>query len=120
MVLADMVSASQPASGNHATSAGQSAGVYKPVPPKQLARIENSPSDFVVTFTEDKQGFYINGKKYGPSDPPMTSVSIGGFHHWRVVNKSHEVHPFHIHQVTLSRLYREWDTALKSGVAGYG
>jgi len=53
----------------------------------------------VVTFTEDKQGFYINGKKYGASDLPMTSVSIGGFHHWRVVNNTHEVHPFHIHQV---------------------
>ena len=113
MVLADMVSASQPASGNHATSAGQSASVYKPVPPKQLARIENSPSDFVVTFTEDKQGFYINGKKYGPSDPPMTSVSIGGFHHWRVVNKSHEVHPFHIHQVHFLA-YTENGTRLSS------
>ena len=53
----------------------------------------------MVTFTEDKKGFYINGKKYGPSDPPMTSVSIGAFHHWRVVNDTHEVHPFHIHQV---------------------
>ena len=29
----------------------------------------------------------------------MDTVSIGGFHHWRVVNRSHEVHPFHIHQV---------------------
>ena len=83
------------------------------MPPKQLARIENSPSDFVVTFTEDKQGFYINGKKYGPSDPPMTSVSIGGFHHWRVVNKSHEVHPFHIHQVHFLA-YTENGTRLSS------
>jgi FtsP/CotA-like multicopper oxidase with cupredoxin domain len=53
----------------------------------------------VVTFTEDKKGFYINDKKYGPSDPPMTSVSIGAFRHWRVVNNTREVHPFHIHQV---------------------
>ena len=53
----------------------------------------------MVTFTEDKKGFYINGKKYSNSDPPMTTVSIGGFHHWRVVNNTHEVHPFHIHQV---------------------
>jgi suppressor of ftsI len=66
---------------------------------RTITRIEKSPSDFVVTFTEDKKGFYINGKKYGPSDPPMTSVSIGAFHHWRVVNDTHEVHPFHIHQV---------------------
>jgi suppressor of ftsI len=72
---------------------------YKPVPSTTITRIEKSPSDFVVTFTEDKKGFYINGKKYGPSDPPMTSVSIGAFHHWRVVNDTREVHPFHIHQV---------------------
>jgi FtsP/CotA-like multicopper oxidase with cupredoxin domain len=29
----------------------------------------------------------------------MTTVSIGDFHHWRVTNDTHEVHPFHIHQV---------------------
>jgi suppressor of ftsI len=99
MVLADIVAAPQPIRGNQAPSAGLQAPVYKPVSPKLLAKTENSPTDFVVTFTEDKKGFYINGKKYGPSDPPMTSVSIGGFHHWRVANNTHEVHPFHIHQV---------------------
>ena len=113
MVLADMVDAAQPARGNHAASAGRPARVYKPVPPKLMARMENSPSDFVVTFTEDKKGFYINGKKYGPSDPPMTSVSIGGFHHWRVVNDTHEVHPFHIHQVHFLA-YAENGTRLSS------
>ena len=99
MVLADMIAATPPSHANHAAWAAPAPAVYKPVSPKLIARIENSPSDFVVTFTEDKNGFYINGKKYGPSDPPMTSVSIGGFHHWRVVNNTHEVHPFHIHQV---------------------
>jgi len=113
MVLADMVAAPRPTLGNHAGSAGQPAPVYKPLPPKLLARIENSPSDFVVTFTEDKKGFYINGKKYGPSDPPMTSVSIGAFHHWRVVNNSREVHPFHIHQVHFLA-YAENGTRLSS------
>jgi suppressor of ftsI len=99
MVLADIVAAPQPIHGNQAASVGLPAPVYKPVSPKLIARMESSPSDFVATFTEDKKGFYINGKKYGPSDPPMTSVSIGGFHHWRVANNTHEVHPFHIHQV---------------------
>jgi suppressor of ftsI len=73
--------------------------VYKPLSPKLIATVEKSVPDFVVTFTEDKKGFYINGKKFGPSDPPMISVSVGAFHHWRVVNDTHEVHPFHIHQV---------------------
>jgi suppressor of ftsI len=99
MVLADLVDVPQ---RNHeiSSSSGRApAPLYKPVSSATIARIENSPSDFVVTFTEDKKGFYINQKKYGPSDAPMTSVSIGAFHHWRVVNDTHEVHPFHIHQV---------------------
>jgi FtsP/CotA-like multicopper oxidase with cupredoxin domain len=29
----------------------------------------------------------------------MVTVDIGGYHRWRVVNKTREVHPFHIHQV---------------------
>src|SRR6201996_5209628 len=99
MVLADLVAGQSPNHGNQPASAGQTSPLYKPVSPNLIAKTENSPSDFVVTFTEDKKGFYINGKKYSPSDPPMTSVSIGGFHHGRVVNKTHEVHPFHIHQV---------------------
>jgi suppressor of ftsI len=99
MVLADLVDVTEPNHEISNASPRSPAALYKPVPSTTITRIENSPSDFVVTFTEDKKGFYINGKKYGPSDPPMTSVSIGGFHHWRVVNDTHEVHPFHIHQV---------------------
>src|SRR5271163_4471071 len=64
MVVADMVAASQPTHRNQAASAGLPAPVYKPVSPKLIASVESSPSDFVVTFTEDKKGFYINGKKY--------------------------------------------------------
>jgi suppressor of ftsI len=99
MVLADLVDMPQSDHNISNTSPQPPAALYKPVPSATITRIENSPSDFVVTFTEDKHGFYINGKKYGPSDPPMTIVSIGAFHHWRVVNDTHEVHPFHIHQV---------------------
>jgi FtsP/CotA-like multicopper oxidase with cupredoxin domain len=99
MVLADLVDVTQPHHEISKTSVRPPAPLYKPVSSTTTTRIEKSPSDFVVTFTEDKKGFYINGKKYGPSDPPMTSVSIGAFHHWRVVNDTHEVHPFHIHQV---------------------
>ncbi|MGB6686952.1 MAG: multicopper oxidase domain-containing protein [Terracidiphilus sp.] len=52
-----------------------------------------------VTFTEDKGGFYINGRKFGMADPPTTTVATGSYRHWRVVNNTREVHPFHIHQV---------------------
>jgi suppressor of ftsI len=99
MVLADLVDVAQSDHEISKTSVRPPAPLYKPVSSTTITRIENSPSDFVVTFTEDKKGFYINRKKYGPSDPPMTSVSIGAFHHWRVANDTHEVHPFHIHQV---------------------
>ena len=99
MVLADIVDIPQPAPVVPTALASAQPPVYKPLSPKLIGRLENSPADFVVTFTEDKKGFYINDKKYGPSDPPMTSVSIGAFRHWRVVNNTHEVHPFHIHQV---------------------
>jgi suppressor of ftsI len=99
MVLADLVDVKQRNHEISNTSVRPPAPLYKPVSSTTITRIENSLSDFVVTFTEDKKGFYINGKKYGPSDAPMTSVSVGTFHHWRVVNDTHEVHPFHIHQV---------------------
>jgi FtsP/CotA-like multicopper oxidase with cupredoxin domain len=33
------------------------------------------------------------------SDPPMVTVSTGAYRHWRVVNATKELHPFHIHQV---------------------
>jgi len=81
MVLADLVDVPQPAHVIPTALPSAQLPVYKPLSPKLIARLEDSPSDFVVTFTEDKKGFYINDKKYGPSDPPMTSVSAGAFRH---------------------------------------
>ena len=99
MVLADMVDLVQPTLGISTAPIDTSVSIYKPLSPKLITSVENSAADFVVTFTEDKKGFYINGKKYGAMDPPMTSVVIGTYRHWRVVNNTQEVHPFHIHQV---------------------
>jgi FtsP/CotA-like multicopper oxidase with cupredoxin domain len=99
MVLADLVSVMQPDSESRTTPVHARVPIFKPLSPALAAHVETTSPDFVVHFTEDKNGFYINGKKYGPSDPPMTTVSIGAFHHWHVTNDTHEVHPFHIHQV---------------------
>jgi FtsP/CotA-like multicopper oxidase with cupredoxin domain len=99
MVLADLVNIAEPALAIRTQPVDAQPPIFKPVSPALIARIESSSPDFVVHFTEDKKGFYINGKKYSPSDPPMTTVSIGAFHHWKVTNDTHEVHPFHIHQV---------------------
>jgi FtsP/CotA-like multicopper oxidase with cupredoxin domain len=29
----------------------------------------------------------------------MTSVRVGTYQHWRILNRTAELHPFHIHQV---------------------
>ena len=34
-----------------------------------------------------------------PDAPPMTSARVGTYQHWRIVNETAELHPFHIHQV---------------------
>jgi FtsP/CotA-like multicopper oxidase with cupredoxin domain len=52
-----------------------------------------------VSLTEDKNGFYINDQKYAPESVPMTRARVGTYQHWRILNKSGELHPMHIHQV---------------------
>jgi suppressor of ftsI len=99
MTLADLVALPRTTARTAPASAHGYAAMYKPVSPAQIASVENSPPDFTVTFTEDKNGFYINGKKFGMADPPMVTVATGTFRHWRVVNATNELHPFHIHQV---------------------
>src|SRR5713226_879412 len=64
-----------------------------------LRAFEDSQPDFVVSFTEDKNGFYINDQKYAPESAPMARVRVGTYQHWRILNKSAELHPMHIHQV---------------------
>jgi len=64
-----------------------------------LRTFEASQPDFVVSFTEDKNGFYINDQKYAPDSAPMTRARVGTYQHWRVLNKTRELHPMHIHQV---------------------
>jgi suppressor of ftsI len=99
MTLADIVSLPHSAERTPPTPRDLQTPVYKPISPAQITSIESSSPDFVVTFTEDKNGFYINGKKFGMSDPPMVTIPTGAYHHWRVVNSTNELHPFHIHQV---------------------
>src|SRR6266446_6954933 len=64
-----------------------------------LAAEEKAPPRFIVTFTEDKKGFYINGEKFAPDAAPMVRAKIGTLQHWRIVNATKELHPMHIHQV---------------------
>jgi suppressor of ftsI len=73
--------------------------VYKELPKRQLETVEASAPDFIVLFTEDKNGFYINGKLFSMDSALMLTVRVGSLQHWRVINKTREVHPFHAHQV---------------------
>jgi len=97
MILADIVSTQPP--GSHTRPALGGAPVYATYSPTVLKRVEASEPQFVVTFTEDKQGFYINGQKFDMNAGPMLTVDVGSLQHWRVTNPTREVHPFHIHQV---------------------
>jgi suppressor of ftsI len=101
MVLADLDNSVMPLPSSTSTSGSPrtQAAAYRPLSHNLLNRVEKSEPQFVVRFTEDKNGFYINDKKYSPDSEPMTTVNIGSYVHWRVTNDSHEIHPFHIHQV---------------------
>jgi suppressor of ftsI len=100
MVLADLV---QPSSGqpnldlrrDQAHAIDHRPPVYRPIDVEPLKKAE---PDFVVNFTEDKDGFYINGRKFTADASPMTSARVGTYQHWRIVNQTAELHPFHIHQ----------------------
>jgi FtsP/CotA-like multicopper oxidase with cupredoxin domain len=96
MVLADLVLPSAKAAAKEAHVIDDRPPVYKPV---DVESLKQTAPDFVVTFTEDQKGFYINGKKFAMDAPPMTTARVGTYQRWRILNLSDELHPFHIHQV---------------------
>ena len=104
MVLADLLQSNPGASDQHNTNpppqpdheAKALPPLYKPL---NLAPLKKRPPSFTVIFTEDKNGFYINGKKFAMDAEPMTSVRVGTYQRWSIVNRTAELHPFHIHQV---------------------
>jgi FtsP/CotA-like multicopper oxidase with cupredoxin domain len=95
MVLADVLPVEQSTGLRTAQPSDRHRPEYKVV---HLGGVEKSPPDFVVTFTEDKNGFYINGQKFAPDAQPMARAKVGTYRHWRIVNATKELHPMHIHQ----------------------
>ena len=75
-------------------SATGGAPVYITFSQEDLKRVESSEPQFVVTFTEDKQGFYINGQKFEMNSGPMLTVDVGALQHWRVMNPTEKSIPF--------------------------
>jgi suppressor of ftsI len=96
MVLADIRPDSAPPLVKQVVNRDLKPAEYKQI---DLRAYEASQPDFVVSFTEDKNGFYINDQKYAPESAPMTRVRVGTYQHWRILNKTRELHPMHIHQV---------------------
>jgi suppressor of ftsI len=98
MVLADIVPR-RGGGGRRTMVQDSGTPVYEPVSAAVTQAVESGEPQFTAIFTEDKNGFYINRKKYAPDASPMTSVRVGTYQHWRIVNQTGELHPFHIHQV---------------------
>lgn len=96
MVLADIVPASSSPRPRKFTASDRRPASYSRL---QLASLESGPPQFVATFTEDKQGFYINGQRFQLDARPMTEAVVGTYEHWRVLNPTRERHPMHLHQV---------------------
>jgi FtsP/CotA-like multicopper oxidase with cupredoxin domain len=99
MAIADIVSGVDGKPSLHKVPSTAGAPIYKEFPAGEIEKSKASPPDFTVVFTEDKNGFYINGKKFSMDSAPMLTARVGSLQHWRIVNKTHELHPFHIHQV---------------------
>jgi suppressor of ftsI len=98
MILADVVS-----TGTASPPPPQAASMAPATPPAftlvDVRQAEQAPPSFTAVFSEDKKGFYINDRKYSPDAQPMVRARVGELQHWRIVNDTHELHPFHIHQV---------------------
>jgi suppressor of ftsI len=52
----------------------------------------------LIQFTEDDNGFYLNGARYDPSAAPMVTAHSGTTEEWTLENDTQELHDFHIHQ----------------------
>jgi suppressor of ftsI len=95
MVLADIVSRSAAGPISKTSETHVEPGLKT----LDLAAEAKAPPRFIVTFTEDKKAFYINGKVFTLDAAPMVRAKVGAYQHWRIVNATRELHPMHIHQV---------------------
>jgi len=53
--------------------------VYKTLSPSLVKGLEGSTAGFEIKFTEDAHGFYVNDRKYSPTDGPMLTVKVGHY-----------------------------------------
>ena len=97
MILADVASTT---AASPAPEVAVVASVTPPAPTLvDVQEVKRQPPHFTAVFSEDRQGFYINGQKFSADAQPMVRAKVGGYAHWRIVNNTRELHPMHIHQV---------------------
>lgn len=99
MVIADLVTDSHLSEPWHKVPTTKGAPVYREFSAAEMNKARARKPDFTVVFTEDKNGFYINDKKFSMDSDAMLKVYVGSLQHWQVINPTRELHPFHIHQV---------------------
>jgi FtsP/CotA-like multicopper oxidase with cupredoxin domain len=100
VVLADLVDPNPRPDPSAAPFMPVALTVGKPLPPNWMSRELPAPAvTRTVRFTEDSNGFYINGKAFAMNGPPMFVARSGTVERWTVINDTPEVHDFHIHQV---------------------
>jgi suppressor of ftsI len=98
MILADVVS-TQTAPAPPSDPPGVASARPAAFTLVDVEHAKQQPPQFTAVFSEDKNGFYVNARKYSPDAQPMVRAKVGELQHWRIVNDTRELHPFHIHQV---------------------
>src|SRR5580692_8248672 len=87
MVLVDLDTNAKESSPIRPIKAGPyDKAIYRPLPNHVRNQLKRRAPDFTVKFSEDKNGFYINDRKFSPDAEPMTRVKVGTYAHWRVTN----------------------------------
>ena len=119
MVLADLVQPSSDRSGSNAPpkrmhAIGDRPPRYKPL---DVERLKKTAPDFTVTFTEDKNGFYINGRKFALDASPMTSARVGTVSALAYCQRNRRTTSFPHPPGPLPGLRGKWCSALASCVA---
>jgi FtsP/CotA-like multicopper oxidase with cupredoxin domain len=109
-VLADLVDprtifGSPPSAAASAAGAVSAAQLTEDIVAPSLPQEDHAPAwpapaaRRTITFTEDANGFYIDGKTFDMDAPPSIVARAGTMEDWTILNKTDEVHDFHIHQI---------------------
>jgi FtsP/CotA-like multicopper oxidase with cupredoxin domain len=110
VVLADLVDprtifGTPPAAADASAGAASAAQLTEDIVAASLPQEYHAPpwpataARRTITFTEDANGFYIDGKSFDMDAPPSIVAHAGTMEEWTILNKTDEVHDFHIHQI---------------------